>query len=520
MRLTDCPSLRLAIPLIGGILISDIVGNTGNQTHVMLCVLAPVLSATFFLFIYGDRFPRLYGLFLSLSFFLTGAIVYDLYMQSVVVRWPAARAEYHGTLADWPFERAASYRLDLTLTDPDYEGKRIYLYVPKDSAVFSVTPGERVSFRGVIDMPQSDSVSGFDYRKYLYRQGISGTLWVSSRYWHKEPAGMAGGVRIKAVRIRRAMFDRYREWGLEGKPLALVAAVSLGYKRELDEGMRELYSSSGASHLLAVSGLHVGIMYSFLYFLFPFFLNRRNLQWLRELIVICVMWGFAFLTGMPVSIIRSVVMFSMISLCRATGRDSSSVNTLAFAALVMLVADPASLFDIGFRLSFCAVLSILLFGPLLAGALNTRTKAGSWLRDLMSVSVAAQIGTAPMVIYSFTGFPTYFMLTNLLSIPLMFMMVSLSMTLWAFAWIVPFRNLIVKSLVFLSNLLEGILSRIVSLPFSRIEVSIDEAWKVWALYGIVILVYCWLAEKRTRHLVRALSIVALWCVLSFISYIG
>ena len=261
-------------------------------------------------------------------------------------------------------------------------------------------------------------------------------------------------------------------------------------------------------------------MYSFLYFLFPFFLNRRNLLWLRELIVICVMWGFAFLTGMPVSIIRSVVMFSMIALCRATGRDSSSVNTLAFAALVMLVADPASLFDIGFRLSFCAVLSILLFGPVISGALNTRTKAGSWLRDLMSVSIAAQIGTAPMVIYSFTGFPTYFMLTNLLSIPIMFMMVTLSMTLWALAWIDPLRNLILKSLVFLSDLMEGILSRIVSLPFSRIEVNIDEAWKVWALYGIVILVYCWLAERKTRHLVRALSIVALWCVLSFFRNIG
>ena len=520
MKIADCPSLRLAVPLIGGILISDIVGNTGNQTHVLICVLVPVLSAAFLSFSCGDRFPRLYGIFLSLSFFLAGALLYDLHMQGVVTRWPAGRTEYHGILTDWPYERAASYRLDLTLTGPEYEGKRIYLYVPKDSSVFAVTPGARVSFQGVIDMPQSDSVSGFDYRKYLYRQGVSGTLWVNSRYWGREPAEMTGGVRIKAVRIRHAMFEHYREWGLEGKPLALVAAVSLGYKRELDESMRDLYSASGASHLLAVSGLHVGIMYSFLYFLFPLFLNRRSLQWLRELVVICVMWGFAFLMGMPVSIIRSVVMFSMIAFCRATGRDSSSVNTLAFAALVMLVADPASLFDIGFRLSFCAVLSILLFGPLIAGILNARTRLGNWLINLMSVSIAAQIGTAPMVIYSFTGFPTYFMLTNLLSIPLMFMMVSLSMTLWAFSWIVPLRSLIVKVLVFLSNLLEGILSRIVSLPFSRIEVSIDDAWKVWALYGIIIFVYCWLAERKTRHLVRALSIVALWSVVSFFISIG
>ena len=350
--------MRLVIPIIGGIIISDTVGNIGYQTHLILCVLIPVLAFTFFSFIFFDRLSRVFGLSLSLSFFLTGALAYDLQMRRVVVQWPVDRMEYQGILTDWPYERSSSYRLDLTLAGDDWKGVKIYLYVPKDSAVKALIPGETVLFRGVVEAPDTDAVPGFDYREYLYKHGVSGTLWVSSANWNSVPGKSAGGIGIRAVKARRAMLERYREWGLDGNSLALVAAVSLGYRQELDESTRELYSMSGVSHLLAVSGLHVGIIYSFLCLLFPLFLNRRSVLWLRELMVICIMWAFAFMTGMSVSIIRSVVMISMFALCRAMGRDSSSVNTLAFAALVMLMADPASLFDIGFRLSFCAVLSI------------------------------------------------------------------------------------------------------------------------------------------------------------------
>ena len=506
--------MRLVIPIIGGIIISDTVGNIGYQTHIILCVLIPVLALTFFSFICSDRLSRFFGLSLFLSFFLTGALAYNLQMRRVVVQWPVDRMEYQGILTDWPYERSSSYRLDLTLAGDDWKDVRIYLYVPKDSAVKALTPGETVLFRGAVKAPDTDAVPGFDYREYLYKHGVSGTLWVSSANWNSVPGKSAGGIGIRAVKARRAMLERYREWGLDGNSLALVAAVSLGYRQELDESTRELYSMSGVSHLLAVSGLHVGIIYSFLCLLFPLFLNRRSVLWLRELMVICIMWAFAFMTGMSVSIIRSVVMISMFALCRAMGRDSSSVNTLAFAALVMLMADPASLFDIGFRLSFCAVLSILLFKPIVSDALKTRTKAGGWLRDLMAVTVSAQIGTAPITLYSFTGFPTYFMLANLLAIPVMFLMVSFSMILWALSWIPLLRTLTVKGIVFLSDVLEGMLSRIVSLPYSRIDVSIGCTWKVWALYGIIIFVYCWLSRKDTRFLVRALSIVAVWSIVS------
>jgi competence protein ComEC len=503
--------MRLVIPLIGGILISDIIENTGTLTELLCCMLVPVLAMTFTSFLYGDKLARLYGAGLSLSFFLIGALLYSHSMEKVHVRWPDSKKSYTGIVTEWPLERKASYRLDLMLQDSCCYGKKIYLYVPKDSMAILTEPGHRVIFYGSVKEPSNEGVIGFDYASYLYRHGISGTLWVPSDSWRQLPASEKPGLRVKAVRMRRHMFEKYREWGLDGDGLAIVAAVSLGEKRDMDDDLKELYSDSGTSHLLAVSGLHVGIMCSFLYFLFPMFMNRRGLSWIRELIVMTAMWGYAVLIGLPVSITRSLVMFTTLSICRTVGRENSSINSLAFAAAVMLLFDPTALYDIGFQLSFSAVLSILLFEPLISGILKFRSKIAMYVWNLISVSTAAQIGTAPLVIYSFSGFPTYFLITNLFAIPIMFVIVSLSMVLWGVCWIPVLRIVVVKLLSFLIYVINGIMKLTVSLPASRIELTIDEPWKVWAIYAIMFLLYRWIVEKRIRRFVQALSVVAIWC---------
>jgi len=204
-------------------------------------------------------------------------------------------------------------------------------------------------------------------------------------------------------------------------------------------------------------------------------------------------------------------MFTTLSICRTVGRENSSINSLAFAATVMLLFDPTALYDIGFQLSFSAVLSILLFEPLISGILKFRSKIAMYVWNLISVSTAAQIGTAPLVIYSFTGFPTYFLITNLFAIPIMFVIVSLSMVLWGVCWIPVLRIVVVKLLSFLIYVINGIMKLTVSLPASRIELTIDEPWKVWAIYAIMFLLYRWIVEKRIRRFVQALSVVAIWC---------
>ena len=209
-------------------------------------------------------------------------------------------------------------------------------------------------------------------------------------------------------------------------------------------------------------------------------------------------------------------MFTMLAFCRVIHRDSSSVNTLAFAALAILSANPAGLFDVGFQLSFLAVFFILIMEPSITEFVHPHTLLGKYLWGIISVSIAAQIGTAPVVMYSFSGFSTYFLLTNLIVIPLMFLTVCLSMTLWIIGWVPLLRVCVVKVLTLLVNTINGGLQRIVELPHSRLMVSIDNPFTVWTIYAVIILLFLWLKEKRSHRLVEALACIAIGTVVATI----
>ncbi len=509
MKLSDWPSLRLVLPLIAGILISDSMENAAAVVSLACVLLVPVLLTAFISLLYGGRLARTYGLSLSLALFLLGAGLYALHECKVHVEWPHEPRTYSGMITDYPQEKARSYRLDVQLRDSAYMGRNIILYVPKDSCAEVACPGQTVSFRGRVEKPHNGDSLDFDYASYLYRHDISGTLWVSADNWRIGESQEEPPLRIRAVRLCRGMARKYAEWGLEGNALAVVCAVTLGSRRELGADLKQTYSTAGASHVLAVSGLHVGIMCSFLYLLLPSFLFRRRMAWVRELAVMGIMWTYAFLIGLPMSITRSLIMFTMLAVCRAAGRESQSVNTLAFAAFVILLVQPQGLFDISFQLSFTAVLAILLFEPGIRPLLSLKTAVGKYLWGIVAVSLAAQIGTAPLVMYSFSNFSTYFLLTNIIVIPLMFAVVYLSVIMWMVSFMPFLRSAAVWCITRIVNLVNLCLEGIVSLPFSSLTVRIDAA-DVWLAYALILLIYAWLVRHRTRYLTYALGCVAVW----------
>lgn len=504
MKLSDWPSLRLVIPLAGGIILSDTIQDAASLSQYVLPVAVSVLTLTLVPYLYGGRQARLFGVGMLLSFFLTGAWSYGSYSAKVHVSWPEDDNTWWGYVTDWPQEKPRSYRIDVSLGNAEVSGRNVILYVPKDSIAGNLEPGMCVAFQGIIRKPANDGSLDFDYARYLYRHDVSGTLWVSSDRWQPVDNVRSETIGIRSARLRRQMFSKLAEWGLEGNALAVVAAVSLGEKRSLDSSLKQIYSSSGASHVLAVSGLHVGILFWLLGMLLPKQLFPFRFRWIRELVIMAVLWAYAVAIGLPLSITRSLIMFSMLSFCSSVGRDSSSINTLSFAAMVILLIEPQSLFDIGFQLSFSAVLGILLFEPLLHGLVKTRSSAGEYVWGIICVSLAAQIGTAPLVMYSFGTFSTYFLITNLLVIPIMFLVVCLSMMIWAVGWFEMPRILTVKLLTFLTDFENACLERIVSLPDSVINMEFDSPLQVWAVYMVILSVWLWIKEKRSARLVHGL----------------
>ena len=511
MKLSDWPSLRLVIPLIAGIYISDTIENTRAEVPVW-CLIAATALIAFISLILIDRRPRISGFCLSFSFVLMGASSYLIQMHRVRVEWPSHYVVYHGVVNSYPLERDRSYRLEVTLEDSLYGGHNIYLYLPKDSVVSTLEPGHRIVFDGCINKPSSEG-AGFDYASYLLSHGISGTLRVQSKDWKSFPPDGTEGLRIRAIRFRRAVIRKYQEWGLSGNALAVASAVSLGEKRALSDSLREVYSTSGVSHVLAVSGLHVGIMCWFLYLIFPAFLFRRA-EWLRQVLVMIILWAYAYAIGLPVSITRTLIMFSIVAVCRAVERETSALNSLGIAAIIMLAAHPSSLFDMSFQLSFSAVFFIVILTPIMLDIYEPRNPVGRYVWRVMVLSFAAQIGTVPIVMYHFSGFSTYVMVANLFVVPVMFVIVSLSMSLWIFGWFPLLRGFLVASLTWLIDAMTALLTRIANLPYSQIELSLHRGWVIFVMYAVVILICLWYREKRTHRLVQALACMAAASILA------
>ncbi|NJO90405.1 MAG: ComEC/Rec2 family competence protein, partial [Chloroflexia bacterium] len=220
-----------------------------------------------------------------------------------------------------------------------------------------------------------------------------------------------------AYDLRSSILSVYQSSGIQGDEFAILAALTLGVKDYLSDEIVEAYSDSGAMHVLAVSGLHVGILMAMLNMIFSFFWKRKKLLVLKSIIILVFLWLFALITGLAPSVTRSALMFSFFILSKNSGKRPSSYNSLAAAAFIILLFNPNALFHVGFQLSFLAVISILLFQQKLYRTIDIKNKYLDYFWQLTTVSLAAQIGTTPISIFYFHQFPIYALLTNIIVIP-------------------------------------------------------------------------------------------------------
>ena len=292
---------------------------------------------------------------------------------------------------------------------------------------------------------------------------------------------------------RSLLLERLETAGLSDDRYAVVAAMALGDRSALTKELKETYSKTGASHVLALSGLHLGIIYTLLSML----VVGRRWQMITQVATVLSIWAFVFLTGMSASVVRSAVMLTVYALLALGHRQKMSVNTLAFTAIVMLLVTPKALFDVGFQMSFMAVFSILLFVPLFyrpfsAEYLMTH-RAVSWLWGMVAVSVAAQIGVAPLIAYYFGRFSCYFLLTNFIVIPAATLILYLALG----TLLIPSLGVVLASMV---GLLNTTLLYIATIPGATIEGLHPSVGLTVAIYGVLLAAYylLWLTVSNFR----------------------
>ena len=209
--------------------------------------------------------------------------------------------------------------------------------------------------------------------------------------------------------------------------MSVLSALTLGYKNDLDYNIQKSYAASGAIHVLAVSGLHVGIVFIIISSLLKILGKSIGARILRFVLSLLFIWFFALLTGGAPSVLRASLMFSFIALGTALNRRSSIYNSIFASAFLLLLYNPFLLFDLSFQLSYSAVISIVFFQPRISALLNFNCKILKWAWSLTSVSLAAQIGTIPITIFYFHQFPNYFLLSNFIVIPLATIIIWLSL---------------------------------------------------------------------------------------------
>jgi competence protein ComEC len=389
---------------------------------------------------------------------------------------------------------------------------RVILYFEKDSAGCSLRYGDELIIDNALqDIRNSGKPGAFDYRQYCARQNIFQQAFLHQGEWKKISPLAKPDLHYYLFLARAYCIGILQQYiPGDGSP-GLAAALLIGYRDNVDPEILQAYADTGVVHVIAISGMHLGLIYMILLFLLRPLKNGRLItRYLKGIILLGALWAFSLLTGAPGSVLRSAVMFSVITAGRFfLGRESTTFNTLAVAAFLLLCYDPNLLFDVGFQLSYLAVGSIVIFQQPVYNLLSFRYLLPDKLWEMISISVAAQVLTTPVCLYYFHQFPLVFLASNIIAVPLsgiilivLIVLIAAAHWVWAAVWI----GKLAGSLITLMN--SGMLW-LDHFRWARITGIVISGTDVLMVYMIMAMLMVWLFRKQPRSLVWASVLILL-----------
>ncbi len=519
--LYNTPFFRICLALVIGILL--------NETDIQkpLFIASVFISiCTFCIYKLSSSYQKqwIFGVALFFAFISIGTFV--AFFSKQKKRFPLENVEgfFEVELLENPIEKPRSYLCRVkaisfsdSIRTSTTKGNAI-LYLQKDSLSSQLRRNDVLLVQAKFSKPTvKGNPEEFDFGKYLSRKGFGGTAYASSKKWKKLGHNEQFSIKNLAEDSRNYLLNIYKKCNISDNEFGILAALTLGYKDALTSELRESFSTTGAMHVLAVSGLHVGIIYMILGFFLSFLGKSTSQVILKNIIIIIFLIAYAFLTGLSPSVSRATLMFSLMALGNAIGRKSQIYNTIFFSAFVLLLLNPDYLFDVGFQLSYSAVIAIVFFQPKLSAVWQPQNKVLRWCWELICVSLVAQVGTAPFSIYYFHQFPTYFLLSNFVVIPAASVIIYSAVLLLAFSS-VPFLNVILAFLLkWVLKIMYFLISSIEHLPFALSKIYIDE-FQLFALYLMVILFGAYIVNRRFILFYFSLNCCLLFFVIRLVTH--
>jgi competence protein ComEC len=499
------PMMRLVVPMILGIAVADMWMDDYRLWF-------GVMLLSFIIVVMLRNKPLWQTTVMMIFFFIFGGWDSSYQHHAEEVMWPRAQMEYQAAVVGQPVVRNKVVECDLRLAA---EGSPLVkAYILKDANSKKIKLGDGITALSEIQKPYNRYPnSKFDYARYLRVHGYQGTTFIYKTDWcpdevSLEKLSLLERTKLQFMMWRAHLLDYYRRVGFDGQQYAVLAALTLGEKSNISKDVKDEYSQAGASHILALSGLHLGIIFVVLTWIFP----KRRFKILSTIAIISSIWMFVFLSGVSPSVVRAAVMLTIYAMVEMLNRDKISLNTLALAAFVMLVANPMNLYDVGFELSFVAVLSIVLFYEPINGLISRRYFLLNKVWSLVAVSTAAQIGTFPLVIYYFGRFPVYFLLTNMLVVPAATLALYSTILMMALTPIPVVQSIVAMVPAYIVEVMNNGVRWVNRLPGSTIEGLHPTSLIVMMIYVVILTLYSFSVKHTYRRLELSLGSVLLLLV--------
>jgi competence protein ComEC len=506
------PFLRLLVPLIVGILL-EYYFNIKIRTIIYSGIISLILLFAFAFLTESKRFALrwIHGIMISLFLVLFGSFISwqkdirnhknwygNFYRDSsfIVVR-----------IVEPPVEKAKSFKTVAAVESCMNNGLQrdvtgnVIIYFAKDSFSKQLHYGDKIIVsKQLKDIKNSGNPAGFDYARYMAFQQIFQQVYLNKKEWLLLPIRDVNPYKQALFRTRDFVVKTISRYIPGENESGLAKALLIGYRIDLDKDLMQAYSNAGVVHIIAISGLHLALIYGLLLWITLRTPLLKKAKVPRIAVILFCLWFFVFLTGASPSVMRAAVMFSFISIGSIFQKRSSVYNSLSASAFLLLCFDPYLLWDVGFQLSYLAVLGIVALQRSIYNWLYIKNKILDYIWKMASVSIAAQIFTIPICFYYFHQLPLLFLIANIIVIPLSTVALCGCIVL---ILVTPFGALpvyigkLVSVFLFAMNYSVRTVNLLPFLLWNNVSISV---WETILLYIIFISFLTWLFMKNTLAL--------------------
>ena len=515
--LSNIPFLRLLIPLISGILFAIHLRVSFPGSSIYFALAGALLLAVYF------RIQKR-----KLVFLIVGDIwLFAFGIQLVQVNNTQQTRTYYGNqlkgnskvkliavIDELPEVKAKHVKLHLRMKKivsaqslEPFEGN-LLAYVKKSKKSLSLKAGESIFFVAQLqEIEAPKNPEEFDYRTYLFNRQIYHSAFIdSSNFVTLSVSGQMPLIWQFALSCKAAIVERYKCIGLTEEAQSICSALVTGYDSDIEQSIVQSFSHSGTLHVLSVSGLHTGLIYLLVGFIFDFFDRKKQFRLTKLILVTVLLWLFALVSGLSAPVLRAVIMFNLLGFGKMYfgHNQKNQLNILFASAFILLVFNPYYISDIGFLLSYFALFGILYFEPRISSMWRPKYRINAWIWKSTSVSFAATLSTLPLTLFYFKQFPYWFFIANLVVIPVTFLLLVLALlALVKLAWLSGFINYVVKILLAFINLFNNTEYAYAD----RINFNFSDA--LWVSLFIVFITLG-LSRRSYRFVVTALIVLVFW----------